>query len=106
MPPEELVTKDFLKEVFINKKQLLMKSQYKPITVPHYDELSVKNLWPEMKKDPEFCSYFPTKFPKDKGPSREYFFNILNTLQPEYLVKLMNHASNERMAADNLNNQA
>ena len=59
-----------------------------------------------MKKDPEFCSYFPTKFPKDKGPSREYFFNILNTLQPEYLTKLMAHASKERMAADNVNNQA
>ena len=59
-----------------------------------------------MKKDPEFCSYFPTKFPKDKGPSREYFFNILNTLQPEYLAKLMAHASKERMAADNVNNQA
>jgi hypothetical protein len=59
-----------------------------------------------MKKDAEFCSYFPTKFPKDKGPSREYFFNILNTLQPEYLAKLMAHASKERMAADNVNNQA
>ena len=46
-----------------------------------------------MKKDAEFCSYFPSKFPKDKGPSREYFFNILNTLQPEYLAKLMAHAS-------------
>ena len=40
------MTKDFLKEVFVNKKQLLMKSQYKPITVPCYDELSVKALWP------------------------------------------------------------
>ena len=58
-----------------------------------------------MKKDPEFCSFFPSKFPKDKGPSREYFFNILNTLQPEYLGKLMAHAANSRMSAENVNNQ-
>ena len=59
-----------------------------------------------MKKDAEFCSFFPTKFPKDKGPPREYFFNILNTLQPEYLAKLMAHSSSQRMTADNVDNQA
>ncbi len=48
--------------------------------VPHYDELSVKSLWPEFKKDPDFVKYFPTTYPQGKGPPRDYFFNILNTL--------------------------
>ena len=48
--------------------------------------------------------YFPDKFAKDKGPPREYFFNILNTIYPEYLQKIMGHASKERMAADGSNN--
>ena len=67
--------------------------------VPHYDEISVKALWPEFKKDPDFIKYFATTYPQGKGPPRDYFFNILNTLQPEYLQQVMAHANEQRMAA-------
>ena len=67
--------------------------------MPFYDELSVRNLWPDFKKDTNFMSFFPSKYPKDKGPPREYFFNILNTLYPEYLAKVMAHAAEARMSA-------
>ena len=50
------------------------------VQVPDYDELSVKNIWPIMQKDPKFMKYFPDKLPKGRQPSRDYFFNILNTL--------------------------
>ena len=35
--------------------------------------------------------YFPSTYPKGKGPPRDYFFNVLNTLHPEYLTKIMAH---------------
>ena len=73
--------------------------------VPHYDELSVRRLWPEMRKDADFLAYFPTKYPKDKGPPRDYFFNLLNTLYPEYLQQLMTHANKERMEAGGVGQQ-
>ena len=63
----------------------MKKTDVQKITVPHYDELSVKNLWPHLKKDNEFTQYFPDKYSVGKGPPRQYFFDILNTLQPEYL---------------------
>ena len=66
--------------------------------VPHYDELSVRNIYPMFKKDPEFAKYFPDKYPKDKGPPREYFFNILATLYPEYLKNCMDHACQQWMS--------
>ena len=100
MPPEDSINKDFMKEVLIGKKQLLKKSEVKHIAVPHYDELSVKNLWPEVKKDGNFLSYFPSVYPKGKGPPRQYFFDLLNTLMPEYLAQILSHANKERMAAD------
>ena len=87
------MTKDFLRDVFAEKKQLFKKSEMKYITVPAYDELSVQWLWPQLKKDAEFAKYFPDKFPKEKGPPRTYFFDIPNTLRPEYLAKLMAHAN-------------
>ena len=67
--------------------------------MPHYDELSVKKLYPQFKKDPIFMSYFPDKYPAGKGPPREYFFNVMNTVQPDFLHQMMEHANKQRMSA-------
>ena len=64
--------------------------------VPFYDELSVKNLWPIMKKDKEFMLFFPDQLPKGRLPDREYFFNILNTLNEPYVGQLVEHAHLQR----------
>ena len=40
------MTKDFLKDILKGKKQLLKKSEYNEVTVPYYDELSVKAMFP------------------------------------------------------------
>ena len=93
LPPEGLVNKDFLKDVLVGKKQLFKKAEIKDINVPHYDELSVKALYPQFKKDPIFMSYFPDKYPAGKAPPRDYFFNVLNTLYPDYLEQILGHAN-------------
>ena len=77
--------KDHLKAIFAEEKSLLKKKAVDPIEVPHYDELSVRRLWPLFQKDQTFLRYFPDKFADNKGPSRKYFFDVLNTLYPEYL---------------------
>ena len=40
--------------------------------------------------------YFPDTFPKNHPPDREYFFNVLNTLNPEYVTKIITHANLSR----------
>ena len=93
LPPEYMMNKDFLKEVFKDDKCLLRLDEVCRINVPLYDELSVINIWPMMKEDEIFMSYFPSKMPKGRVPDREYFFNILNTFQPSYLQTLLKHAN-------------
>jgi hypothetical protein len=68
--------------------------------VPHYDELSVRKLYPHFKGDKQFTQYFPDTYPKNKGPPRQYFFDVLNTVYPDYLRQIMAHANSERMSAD------
>ena len=68
--------------------------------MPAYEELSVKAIYPDMMKDAEMMSYFPDKYPAGKSPPREYFFNILNTLHPEYLAGVMSHANRQRMTTE------
>ena len=96
LPPKTQVNKDFLKQVFTEEKQLLKKKKVDPVEVPAYDELSVKNLWPQFMKDKAFVRYFPDKFADGKGPARKYFFDVLNTLYPEYLAQIMAHANEVR----------
>ena len=43
--------------------------------------------------------YFPRKLPKGRLPDRDYFFNILNTLNHEYVDKLVQHANEMRNTA-------
>lgn len=93
LPDENVVNKDFLKDVLSGKKELKKKVDVQKISVPHYDELSVKALWPQFKGDPEFNKYFPDTYPAGKGPPRQYFFDILNTVHTDYLEQVMKHAN-------------
>ena len=69
------------------------------IEVPHYDELAVRNIWPQFAQDDKLAKYFPNEFPQGKGPPREYFFNVLNSIYPDYLKQMLEHANKQRMSA-------
>ena len=56
-----------------------------------------------MKKDEIFMSYFPSKMAKGRVPDREYFFNILNTCNQEYVKGLVDHALKMRNTAEGFN---
>ena len=66
----------------------------------------MKALWPQFADDDLLVRYFPDEYPIGKGPPREYFFNILHTLYPEFLQKLLNHAHEQRMTAGGERGQA
>lgn len=92
LPPEYMLNKDFLKEIFVEEKKLLKLHEVKRICVPLYDELAVVKLWPMMRTDEKFMKYLPSKMAKGRVPDREYFFNVLNTFQGDYLQRLITHA--------------
>ena len=56
-------------------------------------------MWQDLKADDEFNLYFQDDYANEKGPNREYFFNILNTVHFDYLNQVMQHAAKERYAA-------
>ena len=97
-----MLNKDFLKEIFVEEKYLLHLNDVKRINVPLYDELSVVTLWPMMKEDKEFMQFFPSKMAKGRVPDRDYFMNILNTVNSDYLQQLMKHAHEERATGNGM----
>ena len=101
-----MVNKDFLKDLLADRKRLFKMSDVKFVNVPKYDELSVKNVWPMIKKDWNLMHYFPNKMPKDRLPDRDYTFNILNSIRPDYVKKIIDHAHKLRHATTNVDKQA
>ena len=96
-----MINKDFLKEVLTEDKDLLELKEVRWINVPLFDELSVIKIWPMTKENKQIMKYFPTKLPKNRVPDREYYFNILNTFQPEYVDQIIRHANNQRNSVSN-----
>ena len=80
--PKLIYVTDFLRQVLTEEKELMPLSTVKMVVVPNYDELSVKNLWPHMQGIDEFMRFFPDKIPQGRLPARDYFFNVMNTINP------------------------
>ena len=84
-----MLNKDFIKLVLVEKKQLLSLSEVKHVHIPRYEELSVKKLWPLMHNVKDFMVYMPDPSAEDRLPDRQYFWNVLNTVNSDYVSQLV-----------------
>jgi len=64
--------------------------------VPRYDELSVHGLIGDVMKVKDLSKFFTEQRTSSDLPDREYFFNVINTVEPDYLASLVKHAQNQR----------
>ena len=70
------------------------------MVVPKYEELSVKNLYKDALQDPEISPYLPSPDQSlKKLPERDFFFNIIGTIKPDYLKQIINEANKNRNVA-------
>ena len=66
MPPMEMFTKDFAKEIFEGQKNLLKNHEVKMVKVTKFDELSVKKLYDKFSSLDKFGNYMPKKYAKGR----------------------------------------
>ena len=53
MPPLSTINRDFMRQVLKGEKSLLPIAECKFVTVPQYDELGVKHIFPKLHGDSE-----------------------------------------------------
>ena len=58
---------------------------------PCWPELGVKHIWPKVKQDKEVNVYFPN-YSDHEFPPRDYFWNVLARIKPEFYQNLIKHA--------------
>ena len=79
---------------------LLAIADCKFVTIPHYDELGVRHIFEQFRGDEEVMKYLQDEYPKGRYPDRQYFYTILNTVHPDYVKAMIEHANKARFAAD------
>ena len=93
-----MINKNILKQVLACEKSLLKMADLKPVHVPKYDELSVKNIYPKIKEDLKVLKYFTDRYPEGRVPDRTYTFNIYHNIYPSYVESMISHAQKQRNA--------
>ena len=71
----------------------MKRSKLKTCSPPAYDEIGVKKLYEKIIKQDGMSDYFPETYPKGAQCDRTYMYNIWNTLYPEDVEQVINHAN-------------
>ena len=100
MPPKNMVTPPYLKQILSGEKKLMKVSDIKHCNPPRYDEITVVQLYDTCVQMPRMAQYFPDTYPKGRGCNRDYFFTILATIHPEYVDKLLKNCKEVRFATE------
>ena len=69
------------------------------IQVPLYQELNVADVREMFKDHKELQMHLPDRIAKGRQLDRTWFFTILNTLEPEKLGQIIQHAQKQRNVA-------
>ena len=89
LPPKNSINKEFLRKLLRNEKEVFSLEKVKFIKVPKYEELYLNRVREEVKDDEDIRRHLPDLGTKSKSLDRSFFFNVVNTLQPEYLKVLI-----------------
>ena len=64
-------------------KACFTQAEIRQVTVPFYQELSVKNLFEALSEDYEVLSYLPDSGKRTND--RNFMWSIVNTLRPDFV---------------------
>src|SRR6185437_1525132 len=72
------------------------------MSIPHYEEISVKNLYPDAIQDKDVAIYLPTlEQSSGKLPERTFFFSVLATIKRDYyLSEIIANAHKSRLKGE------
>ena len=98
LPEERHCTLEFLRAILNGQKSYYVTKDVKLVSVPRYSEITVKQVINFIFDKPHILKYIPNlKKSSDKSMDREFLFNIVNTVEPEYFPELVRQVEAERM---------
>lgn len=97
----------FLQDVFIGKKDVVLNNQVPQFVAPTQPELSVKHVFNQLTGDDELMRYFDTdRVAKGKYPERHFFWGILLTVRKDLATSMINEVLDSRLASGQMEDNA
>ena len=79
----------FFKEIPKGEKKLFHIKEVNFIKVPNNPELSVRNIMIQIKNQECLKPHLPQNYEKKRKISRDWLMNVINTVIPGYLEKII-----------------
>ena len=89
----------YIQQILNNEKKFYRLAEVRKHKVPLWPELAVHRIWLQAVQHPEFMRYIPDTWTAKKKTERAFFWEILSTLQPDYVEALIKDAREQREAA-------
>ena len=97
------VDSKFISQLIRGDKSCFKNSEIHQVAVPFYSELNMQNLINQVKDDAAIKRYLHDDFATKKKPSRQFLFNIIGTVYPDFfkqLIESQTQARFDRQASD------
>ena len=88
-----------MQDILLDAKLAYTNQQVHRLTIPPWPELSVKYIWAQAIKFPGFLDRMPEDWSATKKTERQFFWNTLGTLCPEYVTHLIKDCRAQRAQA-------
>ena len=79
-----------------DEKKVFKRVEVRDLQVPLWPELSIARIWVEAIRLPGFADHVPSEWKDGNGVDRVFFFRILSTLAPDFLVTLIEDCRRQR----------
>lgn len=97
LPPLSNTTMTDIKRVLCGNMKTLKVADCLHNKVEKFPEFTVKKAYEIFKNDVETMKHLPTRTAKEKHPDRDFVFDVLQHLKPEYMSHVIKGARQARI---------
>ena len=92
LPAKNRTPLKFLQQVLREEKSVILRQQVPLMFVPTWTECGVRAVWPQAIRVAAFRSHMPDDWTATVKTERRFFFGVLATIAPQFLINLVNEA--------------
>ena len=96
LPKLQFVKLSYLHGILRDEVRVFMNNEVRRISVPMWPELSVAKVMPLAKLIPGFFDYVPPEWEQLLKVDRDFFWAIMVTLDPQFVMELINDVREQR----------
>ena len=93
LPTYKKTTMRFIRDYLEGKKSLLKTEEITFFNVPPYEELAVKEIFEQVREDPNIMMYLNYYSDVKELPEHKFFYTVLGSIEPDYVKNLIQHAN-------------